>query len=352
MKSAALTKVGNIEFVERDIPQISDTEVLVKPMVVGICGTDIERMWHTGTWKFPTVLGHEFCGVIEKVGKDVLNVKEGDHVVINPMVTCGVCRYCVSGHQNMCVDYDYLGSRSDGGLQEYVNVAAKNVIKIPKEMPFDKAALVDPLVIGIHTLTKAEIQPGNTVCIMGAGPIGNLMIQLAKNYGAGKVIAVDLIKEKLDCARESGADICINALEEDVYKVIEKETDGLMADVVIESAGAVKTVENSIFVAGKQARVVLMGTPHSDVQINDKIFEGILRKELTVRGSWCYDYKELPFDEWQVGIDYLNSEKVKVEHLITHRFKFEDVMEAYKVVQTRDNYFNKVLIYVNEELPK
>ncbi|SHE60137.1 galactitol-1-phosphate 5-dehydrogenase [Alkalibacter saccharofermentans] len=352
MKSAALTNVGIIEMVEKAVPEINESEVLIKPMVVGICGTDIERMWHTGTWKFPTVLGHEFCGVVEKTGEKVTNVKAGDHVVVNPMVTCGVCRYCVSGHQNMCVDYDYLGSRSDGGLQEYVNVAAKNVIKIPKNMPFEKAALADPLVIGIHTLSKAEIQPGNTVCIMGAGPIGNLMIQLAKNYGAGKVIAVDLIDEKLDCAKQSGADICINAIKDDVHKVIEKETNGLMADVVIESAGAVKTVENSMLVAGKQGRVVFMGTPHSDVLINDKVFEGILRKELTVRGSWCYDYKELPFDEWQVGIDYLNIGKIKVDHLITHRFDFDNVMEAYNTVKSRDRYFNKVLIYVNEKLEK
>ncbi|SHE40662.1 galactitol-1-phosphate 5-dehydrogenase [Alkalibacter saccharofermentans] len=352
MKSAVLKEIGLIEIEERDIPSIQKEEVLVKPMVGGICGTDIERMWHTGTWKFPTVLGHEFCGIIEKVGSSVTNVNVGDHVVINPMVTCGVCRYCRSGHQNMCVEYDYLGSRSDGGYQEYVNVAAKNVIKLPQEMPFDLAATIDPLVIGIHTLSKADIQPGNTVCIMGAGPIGNFMVQLAKVYGAGTVIAADLMEEKLDCAKESGADICVNVTKDDIFKVVEEATSGLMADVVIESAGAVQAVENSILVAAKQGRVVFMGTPHRDVTIGDKVFEGILRKELTVKGSWCYDYKELPIDEWQVGIDYLNSGKVKADHMITHRFPLEKAQDAFEVVKTRDKYFNKVLIYINEKLPE
>lgn len=351
MRAAVLKGIGNIEMEDRDIPSIGPGEVLVKSMVGGICGTDIERMWRTGTWKFPTVLGHEFAGIITMTGEGVTNVTPGDHVVINPMVTCGVCRYCRSGHQNMCVEYDYLGSRSDGGYAQFVKVAAKNVIKLPDDLPFDIASTIDPLVIGIHTLTKADIQPNNTVCIMGAGPIGNFMIQLAKIYGAGKVFAVDLMDEKLECAKQSGADFCVNITKENLFEVIEKETGGLMADVVIESAGAPQAVENSILVAGKQGRVVFMGTPHRDVTIADKVFEGILRKELTVRGSWCYDYKELPMDEWRTGIDYLQSGKIKADHLITHRFSLEEAYKAFEVVKTRDQYFNKVLIYVNEKLP-
>ncbi|HCX64334.1 MAG TPA: galactitol-1-phosphate 5-dehydrogenase [Eubacteriaceae bacterium] len=352
MKAAALKEVGVIEVETRDIPSFSEEEALVKPMVAGICGTDIERMWRTGTWKFPTVLGHEFCGQVEKVGSKVQNVKPGDRVIINPMVTCGVCRYCRSGHQNMCVSYDYLGSRSDGGFAEYVNVPAKNLMVLPSDMSYELAATIDPLVIGIHTLTKADIQPNNTVCIMGAGPIGNFMIQLAKIYGAGKVIAVDLSPEKLETAKISGADVVIDGTKEDVYEAVEKATGSLMADVVIESAGAPQAVENAIHVAGKQARVVFMGTPHRDVTIHDKVFESILRKELTVRGSWCYDYKELPMNEWQTGIDYLYSGKVKIDHLVSHRFDLDHVKEAFDVVKTRENFFNKVLIYVNEPLEK
>jgi len=348
MKAGVLKAVKNISTELVDVPQISDDEVLVKVGHAGICGTDFERVLKTGTWRFPTVLGHEFGGTVVEVGSNVKNLKVGDKVAVNPMVPCLNCDRCKRSQYNMCRDYDYLGSRSDGGFAEYAKVRWDNAYKVPENFTFDQIASVDPVAVGLHGIVKGRFKIGQSVAILGAGPIGHYMVQWAKMLGASVIFAVDIVKEKLDIANEVGADVCINATEEDVTKKILALTGGEGVDLAIESAGAVATVQQAIQVTRKQGNVVLLGTPHQDVILPDKTFEGILRRELNVIGAWCYHFSP-PINEWTASIKAIADGNIRVEPVITHHFPLDAVDKAFKMVEDKNEFFNKIIITVEKE---
>ncbi|MFZ7131219.1 MAG: galactitol-1-phosphate 5-dehydrogenase [Eubacteriales bacterium] len=345
MKVGILRNINDIRCEESEIPQIKADEILIKVKCAGICGTDFERVLKTGTWKFPTILGHEFGGKIVKVGTDVVGHQIGDKVVVNPMVPCGRCKYCEVGKFNLCDDYDYLGSRSSGGFAEYAKVKYKNAYTVPNSLTHEQIAGIDPAAIALHGIIRGEVKVGDTVVVFGAGPIGHYTIQWAKHVGASKVIAVDLRDEKLKIAQEIGADHTLRVdTVDDVVKEIEKLTEGNWADVTYETAGSDITVTQCIQAAKKQGSVVYLGTPHRDILLKDKVFESIIRKELKVVGSWCYHFSA-PVHEWKVTIDEIAKGNIQVEPLITHKFSVADIDKAFDMIRERKEFFNKILIY-------
>jgi len=344
MKAGVLFAVNDIRCEEVEIPEINEEEILVKVKYAGICGTDFERVLKTGTWKFPTILGHEFGGLIVKSGKNVEGISVGDKVVVNPMVPCGTCQYCKLGKYNMCEDYDYLGSRSSGGFAEYAKVKYTNAYKVPGDMSNAAIAAIDPVAVALHGMIKGEIKIGETVAVFGAGPIGHYIIQWAKLLGASTVIAIDLVDEKLNIAKEVGADYCINPLQvEDVAKEIKRFTHGEGVHLAIESAGAEATVVQCISAARKQGKVVYLGTPHKNIALTDSVFESILRKELTIVGSWCYHFAP-PIHEWKVSIENIYHGRIKIAPVISHYFALGHVKDAFEMIKQRKEFFNKIVI--------
>lgn len=349
MRAGVLFAVNDIRCEEMDVPKIAPDEVLVKVRYAGICGTDYERVLKTGTWKFPTVLGHEFGGTVVEVGTEVKGMCPGDKVVVNPMVPCGKCHYCATGKYNMCIAYDYLGSRSGGGFAEYAKVRYTNAYPVPEDMDDEAIASIDPVAVALHGIVRGGLKPGQTVAVFGAGPIGNYLVQWAKLLGAAKVIAIDLVDEKLRLAREVGADDCILPQEtEDVIQAIRQLTDGEGAHLAIESAGSEITVRQCIAAARKQGTVVYLGTPHKRIQLSGDLFESILRKELTIAGSWCYHFAP-PVHEWKVSIDHIYRDKIKTAPVISHKFPLEKVQDAFTMIKERKEYFNKILISMEEK---
>lgn len=348
MKVGILHAINDVRCEEIDIPSIREDEILVKVRYAGICGTDFERVLKTGTWKFPTVLGHEFGGKVEKTGSKVEGINVGDKVAVNPMVPCGECYYCKQGKYNLCTNYDYIGSRSNGGFATYAKVKYTNAYKVPDDMSYEEIASVDPAAVALHGIIKGDLKIGETVAIFGAGPIGHYLIQWAKAMGASKIISVDLVDKKLEIAKEIGADYAINAKkEDDVVKKIMELTDDMGVNLAIESAGSDITVAQCISAAGKMGKVVYLGTPHRDVTLQDKNFESILRKELTIKGSWCYHFAP-PIHEWYVSIENIHNGKIKVKPLISHYFKVEDIAKAFEMIKERKEFFNKILIDMGE----
>ncbi|MPW24285.1 alcohol dehydrogenase catalytic domain-containing protein [Alkalibaculum sp. M08DMB] len=345
MKVGILHNINDIRCEESEIPKIQSDEILVKVTCAGICGTDFERVLKTGTWKFPTILGHEFGGEIVEMGNDVKEFRIGNKVVVNPMVPCGDCKYCKVGKFNLCDEYDYLGSRSSGGFAEYAKVKYTNAYKVPDDLTDEQIAGIDPAAIGLHGIIKGGVKIGDTVVVFGAGPIGHYTIQWAKHIGASTVIAIDLRDEKLKIAKEVGADYVINVGKvENVLDEIEKITKGEWADVCFETAGSDITVIQCIQAAKKQGSVVYLGTPHRDITLKDKVFESIIRKELKIVGSWCYHFAA-PIHEWIVSIEEISKGNILVEPLITHRFSIEEVEKAFDMIRDRKEFFNKILIY-------
>lgn len=352
MKAGVLHAINDVRCDEVDIPQIKDDEILIKVSCSGICGSDLERVFVTGTWTFPTTLGHEFGGVIVEMGKDVEGLKEGEKVVVNPMVPCGECHYCETGNFNLCDTYDYVGSRSDGGFGTYAKVKYTNAYKVPDNFTHEQIAGIDPAAIGLHVCARGGVTVNDNVVVFGAGPIGYYAIQWARVMGANKIIAVDLSKEKLDVAMKVGATHGINATEEkDVKAKIMELTDGYGADVCVEAAGSPITFNQAMQSARKQGKVACVGTPHADFEFqNDSYDKSLLRREVSVIGVWCYHFAA-PLNEWQASIEAIAKGKILVEPLITHRYKVDDVDKAFKMIEDKKEFFNKILICQDDYEP-
>ncbi|MEG0378809.1 MAG: alcohol dehydrogenase catalytic domain-containing protein, partial [Eubacterium sp.] len=192
MKAVRMYKPGDLRVEDVPKPEMMADEAMVKVRAVGLCGSDIPRALVYGAHVSPITIGHEFAGEIEAVGADVKNFKPGDRVVVPPLIPCGKCEWCEKGIYSLCEDYDYYGSRRDGALAEYVSVKESNLLKVPEGVSFEDAATLDPCANAYHGLMRGNFEKGDSVCIVGTGPIGLFAAQYAKLSGASKVIAVDV----------------------------------------------------------------------------------------------------------------------------------------------------------------
>lgn len=343
MKAAVLHSIGNMTAEIVDIPQINEDEVLIKVKYVGICGSDVPRSMVSGARLYPLILGHEFSGEVAEVGSNVKNVQPQDRVVVAPLVPCGECQYCKAGNYGLCDHYNIIGTGSNGAFAEYVKVPKDHVLKIADNLDFETAAGVEPATIGYHGLQKTQIQPGETVVVMGCGAIGQLTLQWAKIFGASTVIAVDIFDEKLELAKELGADITINSKQVDPVEKIRELTNG-GADVVAETAGNVFTQQQSILAAKKRGRVVFIGITHKGLELREETMDHLMRGEVTVVGSWNSYTPPYPGLAWKATLDYMAKGEIKFKEMISHKITVEEVEGCLKGMADRTLDFNKVLV--------
>lgn len=343
MKAAVLHSLGNITVEDVDIPQINDNEVLIKVKYAGICGSDVPRSMISGARLYPLILGHEFSGVIAEVGANVKDFRPEDRVVVAPLVPCGECQYCKAGNYGLCDYYNIIGTGSNGAFAEYVKVPKDHVLKIDNSLDFETAAGIEPATIGYHGLQKTHIQPGETVVVMGCGAIGQLTLQWAKIFGASTVIAVDIFDDKLELAKEFGADIIINSKNVDPVKAIRDMTNG-GADVVAETAGNVITQQQSILAAKKKGRVVFIGITHKGLNLKEETMDHLMRGELTIKGSWNSYMPPYPGIAWKATLDYMTKGEIKFKEMISHKINLGEVGDCLKNMADRTLNFNKILV--------
>ena len=344
MKAAVLHAVGDLRYEDVPIPKITVGEILVKIRAAGVCGSDIPRVMTKGTYSFPLVPGHEFAGEVDQVGDHAIAPFDvGDRVAVFPLIPCGKCSYCQIGEYAQCDSYDYLGSRRDGGFAEYVAAPAENLVPIPGNVDFDCAAMTEPASVALHALRRTGVDAGDSVAILGAGTIGIILAQWARICGAGRVFITDVVDEKLDVARGYGFEDCINAVQGDPVKRIVGETDGRGADICIEAAGTSVTFEQSIRIARKLGKVILMGNISGDVIIPERTASAILRGQLTIYGTWNSSFTAVPKNEWRTALQFMSSGVLDLKPLITHKFKLDQVNDAFDMMYNRREFFNKVM---------
>lgn len=348
MRACVLHNIGDIRCETVPIPEIKDDEVLIKVHAVGVCGTDIERVLKTGTWKFPTIIGHEFAGEIVKIGDLVKGYNPRDRVAVNPMSSCGNCSYCKSGWVNMCNDYDYLGSRSSGAFAEYVTAKSSSLFKLPDDIDYITGATIDPITIALHAVRMAKIEVGADAAVFGCGPIGQFLIQWLKVSGVSNIYAVDVVKEKTDLALKMGATAAVNPNEKDPVKAIMEYTDGEGVALAFNMTSIQSTIDQAIKVLAKKGQLVCVGTPHSEVTISYDGFERILRRELNITGSWCYSFAPYPNNEWETALKFVAEKKIISEPVVSHKFTLEKVKEAFDMIKEKKQYFNKVIFLPQE----
>ncbi|MDR1507684.1 MAG: galactitol-1-phosphate 5-dehydrogenase [Treponema sp.] len=329
MKAAQEFAIGSFKTVDVPVPKPGGEQLLIKVAACGICGSDIPRIFELGTskQKYPLTIGHEFGGEITAAGPLADPALVGKTGAVFPCIPCRTCESCLTADYAMCLDYDYLGSRSDGGFAEYCLVPSSwhfVETKNPALDP-DSLALVEPCTVAQHAIRKAEIRAGNSVVIFGAGPIGIMAARWARLFGAGPVMLVDVVDQKVAFARERGERFVVNGITQDVPGEFRKINNGALPDAAIEGTGTGAALAQAIDCTRTFGTVVLMGNPHKDTTIPLSRHSQILRKELILKGMWNSHFAATPINEWTYTVDMLDAGKMQVMDLVTHRASLEDL---------------------------
>ena len=341
MKVAVMNGVGKMGFVEREIPQPADNEVLVKLEYVGICGSDM-HYYETGrigdyVVEPPFVLGHEPGGVVVEVGKNVTHLKVGDRVALEPGKTCGHCEYCREGKYNLCPDVVFFATPPvDGVFQEYVAHEAALCFKLPENVDTLEGALIEPLAVGFHAANQGGAHAGQTAVVFGAGCIGLVSMMALKAEGVSRVYVVDIMQKRLDKAMELGATGVINSMNTDVQEEIGRLTEGKGVDLVIETAGMGVTTRQAIHITKKGATIVLVG--YSKTGEMTLPLSLALDKELTFKTVFRYRHI------YPMAIEAVASGKVNLKGIVSNIFNFDDIQAAMdKSVSDKANIVKSVV---------
>lgn len=341
MKATFLTKAYEFKEIDIEEPKITKPDdVIIDVKYVGICGTDmVSYQGKHELLTFPRILGHEFSGVVFAVGEAVKNVKLGDQVTVEPLVTCGVCKPCKTGDYNVCEDMKVLGVHVDGACQEKVVVNANRVFKLPSGTSLKEGVMIEPLAVSLEISRRGQLSIEDTVIIFGAGVIGLCVLKVAKCVRARRIISVDISDDKLEIAKNLGADYVINPTRENVDKVVEEITDGKGASLVIEASGAEEAIKTCWAVTAYRGRVVIIGFYKSPLVQIPPIH--IVKKELDVYGSRLYR------NRFPLAIDLLTKKEVTLLDLISHEFMFNQIDLAMKTALNPMEKTLKVVIKKN-----
>ena len=333
MKSVVIHAEGSVRVEERPVPQIQAADdVLVRIVCSGLCGSDIPRIFSKGAHYYPITLGHEFSGHVEACGADVKDLQAGDAVACIPLLPCFSCPECEKGYYSLCKQYQFVGSRSDGGNAEYIVVKRANLFRLPAEMAIEDGAFIEPVTVGLHAFHLASGCKGKNVVIVGAGTIGLLAMQCALALGAKSVTAIDINDDKLALATSLGATQVFNSRALSVDDILNALRDSRFDQLVLETAGTPQTVSLAIDIAGPHAQIALVGTLHHDLNLPVATFGKILRKELTLLGSWMNYSAPWPGEEWETAVRLLTGKKLQLEPLIAHTGDSESFAQAVQAL--------------------
>jgi len=350
VKACVLHAVGDLRCENVERPAIRENEVVVAVRACGVCGSDVPRVFSKGTYHFPTIPGHEFAGEVIEAGPGVDPGLAGKGVAVFPLIPCRKCPMCAIGAFAQCEDYDYLGSRCDGAFAEYVRVPAWNLVPIPEGVSFEEAAMVEPAAVAAHALRRAGVESGDSVAIFGAGPIGLLLAAWARTWDAGQILLLDIDGRKLEFARQLGFSDVFNPKEGDIFSWIRKITDK-GADIVAEASGSSAAYEQCMDAARNFGKVVLMGNPAGSMTLSQDAYWAILRRELTVYGTWNSVFNEQPKNDWRLALDYMASGQLDAKSLITHRVGLDKLWDALAMMRDQTTFSNKVMCVIPGRMP-
>jgi len=344
MKALVLHGLGDIRLEERVVPRPGSGEALVKVAAAGVCGSDIPRVFTTGAHRHPIIPGHEFSGSVVEVGHGVDAAILGLRAAVAPLIPCRKCRYCEVGRFALCDDYDYLGSRRDGGFAEYCAAPAQNLVPIPAGVSMEAAAMVEPSGVALHGLRLIRVEPGDFVAIFGAGPVGCMIAQFAASMGADRIAVIDVEDGRLSSAAGMAKCETINPRRSDPIAALRGMTDGQGVDVAVEAAGVPATLVASIECVRKLGRVLLLGNPASDATLPKATISRILRGEIEIRGTWNADFNRIPHHDWATVLDAFVRGAVNPDPAITHRVGIENGVSALLMMRDRTEFHQKVMI--------
>lgn len=316
------------------IPEIGPNDVLVKVNSIGICGSD-PHMHHNNVSypvDVPLILGHEFSGVIEKKGKNVTKYKEGDRVTSETHAEyCGECLMCKTNNYPLCKDRKGFGFGVDGAYADYVKVPERILHRVPENISLDEAALTEPLCVAYNLVVKnMTVNPGDSVVVIGPGPIGILSAKMCSIAGASDIIVVGTKgdEERLEKAKQYGATMTLNSSKDDVLSIIKEKNEGYGADVVIDAAGPASTLKLAIETVRPEGIVNKIAWGPKPINYS---LDPIIEKAVTIRGSFSHTW-----DVWEKSLKLLENNQVDLSGLITHTLDLKDWKKGFDLVESRE----------------
>ena len=349
MKAAVWHEKKDIRIEDIPDPRPGADQVKVRIKVCGICGSDLHEYKDgpfiipsrphplTNRQGGPVILGHEFTAEVTELGEGVSRFKPGDRVVVNPLIYCGECHYCKLGQHIMCTKLGTFGFAADGAFAEYGVFHEYTLIKLPDTVTDDMGAFVEPLAVAVHAVKRSRMKIGASVAIVGAGPIGLLVMQACLAAGAGQVFVVEPMEARREMAARTGATAVFDPTDADPGKEIAKLTDGLRADMAFDCVGNQSAFDTAVKVTGRRGVICVAGLALKPIQVPFMRLWGH-EKELTFSSGYE--------DEFPAAISYLADGRVKVEELISERIPLEELVEngLERLIQEADKYI-KILVY-------
>lgn len=336
MKAAVFYGPGDIRVEDVGFPELEPDGILMKVTTCGICGSDLHPYKIGGGLEAGMIMGHEFSGDIIEVGANVVDFKKGDKVAAASYKPCGECYWCQQDQPQRCSQMKILGYSFPGAFAEYVSIPIatlnRTVFFLPDEVSYEAGATVEPLSVGVHAARRAQPTPEDTVVVLGAGMIGQCTMQSLKAMGVAKMIVSEVSKKRLEVAKATGADVVINAAEEDVVKKVMEITNGAGASIVADCAGSPTTFQQAVEMVCGRGKVMLVGVYEQRIQWDPGV---LLRKNASMIGCFGGSFPR--------AISFLQSGQVNTMPLITHEFPLDKAKEAFDTQLKADEAI-KVLI--------
>lgn len=341
MLRATMTRPGNIEFTEEAVPPLGDTDVLLRIRRIGICGSDIHvyNGKHPYT-SYPVVQGHEFCGEVAAVGKAVKSFQLGDLVTAPPQIVCGECGPCREGRYHICENLRVMGFQAPGVAQEFFALPESLLLKLPAGFTPELGALVEPAAVAIHAVGRARNVSGMRVLVLGAGPIGNLVAQVARWRGASQILITDVSNFRLEIARQCGIASTFNPRQGRLVDHLTGLFGPERADIAFECVGAAETANQAIGGVRKGGTMIVVGVFGDRAEVDLGLVQD---RELELRGSLMY--QRLDYIE---AIRCLAEGGIKTDPLLTKSFTFRQFPEAYAFIDQNREQVMKVMVKLNE----
>lgn len=347
MKAYVLHGINDLEYEEIEEPVLDQDSVLVEVMAAGVCGSDIPRIFETGTYHFPTIPGHEFAGIVRKVSSKKDSDLIGKRVGVFPLIPCKECIHCQNKEYEMCQNYSYLGSRTDGGFAEYVKVPLWNLIPVPDIVTFEEAAMLEPLSVAIHAMSQLEERKVQTIAIYGAGPIGLMLAQVARAKQVKKVYIIVNKLEQENLARKLGFEDICNVKNTDPVKWILQETNYVGVDAAVEGVGDWNVLGACLSMVKGKGSILLLANPKGDYFLDKNTYWKILRKQLQLYGTWNSSFGGTE-DNWHNALNYLSTDQINIKLLITHKLRFDNLKEGLTIMKDKTEFYSKVMIVKKE----
>lgn len=369
MKAWVLQGIDSLVLKEVPVPALGSGEVLVAVRAAGICGSDIPRVYRTGAHRHPLIPGHEFSGEVVELGENVDRSWLGKSVGVFPLIPCRSCEPCRRKQYEMCRNYDYLGSRRDGGFAEYVAVPVWNLLTLPQSVSYEEAAMLEPMAVAVHAMRRmwsesdiwisengkragfageaeAEKKAGNiSVAVCGLGTIGLLLLMFLKEAGVREVYAVGNKDFQKEMAEKLGVteEFYCDSRRQDQHQWLMERTDGRGVDQYYECVGKSETYELAADGTAPAGRVVLVGNPYSDMMLKKEVYWKILRNQLTILGTWNSSFTQEPGDDWHYVLERLAQGRIAPAGMISHRFALAELRKGLELMRDKREDYVKVM---------